>query len=54
MKKSKVLLIEDDTNINKLINDYLTKQGYEVVAVNDGPDALEHVRHNGLPHIALH
>ncbi len=53
MKKSKVLLIEDDTNINKLINDYLTKQGYQVIAVNDGPDALEHVRHNGLPHIAL-
>jgi len=53
MRKSKVLLVEDDTNINKLITDYLTKHGYEVTAVTDGPEALEHIKNNGLPHIAL-
>lgn len=53
MKKSKVLLIEDDTSINKLITDYLTKHGYTVTAVTDGPEALEHVKDDGLPHIAL-
>jgi DNA-binding response OmpR family regulator len=53
MKKSKVLLIEDDVNINKLITEYLTKHGYEVTAVTDGPDALDHVKSHGLPHIAL-
>jgi DNA-binding response OmpR family regulator len=53
MKKSKVLLIEDDVNINKLITEYLTKHGYEVTAVTDGPDALDHVKGHGLPHIAL-
>lgn len=53
MKKSKVLLIEDDPSISKLVTDYLTKHGYEVTAVTDGPDALDHIKEHGLPHIAL-
>lgn len=53
MRKSKVLLVEDDTSINKLIGDYLTKHGYECTAVTDGPDSLEHIKTHGLPHIAL-
>ncbi len=53
MKKSKVLLIEDDNNISKLISDYLGKIGYDVSAYIDGPDALEYIRSYGLPHIAL-
>jgi DNA-binding response OmpR family regulator len=53
MKKSRVLLVEDDHNISKLINDYLTQFGYIVTAMIDGPDALEHVREEGFPHIVL-
>ncbi|GAB4309249.1 MAG: response regulator transcription factor [Phototrophicales bacterium] len=53
MKKSKVLLIEDDSSISKLVTDYLTKHGYEVTPVTDGPDALQHIKEHGLPHIAL-
>ncbi|PJF21562.1 MAG: hypothetical protein CUN56_10445 [Phototrophicales bacterium] len=53
MKKSKVLLIEDDSSISKLVTDYLTKYGYEVTPVTDGPDALQHIKEHGLPHIAL-
>jgi DNA-binding response OmpR family regulator len=53
MKKSKVLLIEDDGNINKLISDYLNRGAYEVSSFADGMDALEHVKMRGLPHIAL-
>lgn len=53
MKKSKVLMIEDDTNVSKLITDYLTKSGYDVTGFSDGPEALEYVRQRGLPHIAL-
>ena len=53
MKKSKVLLIEDEETVSKLIVDFLGKHGYEVTAFNDGPDALEHVSTRGLPHIAL-
>lgn len=53
MKKSKVLLIEDEETVSKLIVDFLGKHGYEVTAFADGPEALEHVRSRGLPHIAL-
>ena len=53
MKKSKVLLIEDEETVSRLIIDFLGKHGYEVTAFDDGPDALEHVRQRGLPHIAL-
>ncbi|HEX2621283.1 MAG TPA: response regulator, partial [Phototrophicaceae bacterium] len=53
MKKSKVMMIEDDPGISKLVNDYLTKHGYEVTTMPDGPDALEYIKQRGLPHIAL-
>ncbi len=53
IKKSKVLVVEDDASVSKLIDGYLTKQGYEVMTMGDGPEALEHIKQNGLPHIAL-
>ncbi len=53
MKKSKVLLIEDDPGISKLVSDFLTRNSYEVTCVPDGPDALEVIKQHGLPHIAL-
>lgn len=53
MKKSRVLLIEDDPQVSKLVTDYLNKNGYEVIPTADGPEALEFVKSRGLPHIAL-
>lgn len=53
MRKSKVLVVEDDLSVNRLIADFLSKHGYEVTAMEDAPEALEHVRQHGLPHIAL-
>ncbi len=53
MNKTKILLVEDDPSISKLIVDYMARHEYDVIAVTDGPDGLEHVRANGLPHIAL-
>ena len=53
MNKTKILLVEDDPITNKLIIDYMTKHGYDVTGSMDGPEALEHVRQRGLPHIAL-
>jgi DNA-binding response OmpR family regulator len=53
MGKTKILLVEDDPNINKLITDYMTAHNYEVIPFGDGPEALEHVQMRGLPHIAL-
>lgn len=53
MKKSKVLLIEDDSSVNKMISDYMTKHGYTISSFLDAPEALEHVKQRGLPHIVL-
>jgi DNA-binding response OmpR family regulator len=53
INKSRVLIVEDDTSISKLMTDYLTKHGYEVTAFPDGPEAIEHIKTRGLPHIAL-
>jgi DNA-binding response OmpR family regulator len=53
MNKTKVIVVEDDVYITKLISDYLSRLHYEVVAFEDGPETLEYVRQNGLPHIAL-
>lgn len=53
MNKTKVLVVEDDVNICKLINDYMSGHGYEVTTVMDGTDALDYIRERGLPHIAL-
>jgi DNA-binding response OmpR family regulator len=52
-KKSRVLFVEDDSAIRKLVSDYLTAHGYTVTAFSDGPEALENVKKNGLPHLAL-
>lgn len=53
MKKSKVLLIEDEEVVRNLIVEFMDKNGYSVTAFEDGPEALEYVRQSGLPHIAL-
>jgi len=53
MKKSKILLIEDEETVSTMIVEFLGKHGYDVTAFSDGPEALEHVRSHGLPHIAL-
>jgi DNA-binding response OmpR family regulator len=53
MNKTKVLVVEDEANLGKLISDYMTSHGYDITVVSDGPDALEYVKMRGLPHIAL-
>lgn len=53
MGKTKILVVEDDPNINKLITDYMTAHNYDVIPFGDGPEALDHIQMRGLPHIAL-
>lgn len=42
-KKSKILIIEDDTSINEAYNMILTKSGYEVQSAYDGNEGLEQI-----------
>ncbi len=53
MNKTKILVVEDDANICKLIADYMNTHGFDVTAVPDGPEALDYIGQRGLPHIAL-
>ncbi|MDZ4764267.1 MAG: response regulator transcription factor [Chloroflexota bacterium] len=53
MGKTKILLVEDEPGINKLIHDYMNAHGYEVISFTDAPEALDYVQMRGLPHIAL-
>jgi len=40
MNAEKILVVDDDLNICELLRLYLTKEGYEVVIVNDGASAV--------------
>jgi DNA-binding response OmpR family regulator len=51
--KPVVLLVEDDESLRDLIAGHLTSSGFEVVALEDGKPAIDHVMEHGLPHIAL-
>lgn len=43
-KKQKVLLVEDDPALRRLVNGYLVRMGLEVVEASDGRAAIEALR----------
>ncbi len=43
MQKAKILLLEDDTNLNDTVSDYLDDCGYDVDSVYDGEEAEERI-----------
>lgn len=40
MEKLKILVVDDESRMRKLVRDFLVKQNYEVVEAEDGEDAL--------------
>lgn len=44
MENSKVMVVDDDTNISELLRLYLEKEGYTVVLAYDGKDAVKKFR----------
>lgn len=42
----KILIVEDDKEINRLLKDYLTKQNYNVITVFNGFDAISAIKNN--------
>ena len=53
MKRFTVLIIENDPCLCQSIVDFLDCATYEALAVHDAPPAIEYVRRQGLPSIAL-
>ena len=50
---TKVLVVDDDVNIVKLVKLYLEKEGYDVITAHNGKDALELFRHDAPSIIIL-
>ena len=44
MTGERILFVDDEAQIRKLLSTYLTRQGYEIVTANDGYEALKSVR----------
>lgn len=40
-RMSKILLLEDDANLNETVTEFLEEQGYDIVSVYDGEEAQE-------------
>ena len=43
MQKRKILLLEDDNTLNETVTEYLEEEGYEVVSVENGEEALDRI-----------
>ena len=41
MEKLKILVVDDESRMRKLVGDFLKKKGYEVVEAGDGEEALD-------------
>ena len=41
MGKTKILVVDDEERLRKLVNDFLTKSGYEVIEASDGKEAID-------------
>ena len=51
--KTKLLLLEDDLTLNETVVEYLEDQGYEVVSVYDGEDAISTIYENSFDLLLL-
>ena len=48
MGMAKILVVEDDKEINKLVSDFLVSNGYEVMSQFDGLKATDAVKNEGI------
>ncbi|MBK6433894.1 MAG: response regulator transcription factor [Anaerolineae bacterium] len=52
-RTQRILVVDDDPAILRLVKDRLEYAGYEVVAATSGQSALEVIAQRGLPHLAI-
>ncbi|WP_367988523.1 response regulator [Vibrio sp. NTOU-M3] len=50
---AKILVVDDDQEIRELLDEYLTKTGYQVMAVADGEQLRKHLDNHGFPDLIL-
>ena len=42
MDKIKILVVDDESRMRKLVKDFLEREGYQVIEAGDGMEAMEH------------
>lgn len=50
-KQAKILIVEDDTDLNSAYNMILSSAGYDVSSAHNGEEALAQIEASGDPHI---
>lgn len=50
-QQAKILIVEDDVDLNGAYNMILSSAGYEVGSAHNGEEALSQIEKNGDPHI---
>lgn len=53
MERFTLLIIANDPNLSRSVSEFLDCSTYEIVAADDAPPAMQYVREQGLPSIAL-
>lgn len=53
MQKEKILIVDDDIEIRKIVSIYLKNEGYEIIDVSDAIEALETLRNTTIDLIIL-
>lgn len=41
MDSLKVLMVDDESRMRKLVSDFLTRKGYQVIEAGDGEEAID-------------
>ena len=41
MERLKILVVDDESRMRKLVSDFLTRKGYEVIEAGDGEEAID-------------
>lgn len=52
-EKTRILVVDDAADTRLLLNLRLQREGYEVFTASSGPEALEVIQKEGLPHLVL-
>lgn len=41
MERAKILVVDDESRMRKLVKDFLTREGYTVLEARDGMEAMD-------------
>ncbi|HEY1407536.1 MAG TPA: response regulator transcription factor [Promineifilum sp.] len=52
-REYRILVLDDNYSMQRLVSTALYKSGFQVTTVSSAEEALEHLKRNGLPHLAL-